>query len=706
MNRRWIATGATAAAIVVALAAAEAAQWPGIGRVVAWSVERGTGWAVQHEGCRARLITASWLACERFTLAERTSAVDNTPWIDGTQAMVAWRWGDLWRWRGGAQLHLREVRAQTLRLRLERDANGSATWQAPLAAREAPGEEARPPPRVDRLAVASGEIAWRDAVTATQLAIAVQSVPADAAASPQDVASANPAGWRATIDGRWRKLEMSLRASTTALLPLFGAQAGAEKLPLVVQGTVGAATIGFDGRAAALFGEPELDGAISIAGPSLARVGAPFGLTLPTTPPFELKGRLAHAGNRWQLEQAQAGIGRSRLGGDFVFDQRVQPPLLTGRLVAPRLLLADLGPSIGASARAARPAGVASERDRVLPDRAFNLPSLRAMQARLDIDIDTLDLGTPDVRPLREVRTLLTLEDGSLRLNKLNAVVAGGRLQGDTRLDERRGTALWSAKLRFDGVDISTWLPGVRDEDAPPVPSTRSVRSARAQAQPVAPREGREGSARSARSTGSARPARAAAGARQGAYVTGKLVADIDVRGSGRSTAQILSTLDGQADATIRDGTLSHLATEGLGLDLAQALGVMVRGDRALPLRCARVHLELRDGVATVGPALLDNPDSTLRAGGSINLAEETLALVVRSRPKDVSFLSLRSPVTVTGKWTNPDVGIDGRSIAGRVIGAAVLAATVAPLAALLPLFDAGEKPAGDPCGPSEGAGR
>jgi uncharacterized protein involved in outer membrane biogenesis len=711
MRHRWIAAAAVAA-IAASLAAAEAAQWPGIGRVIAWSAERSTGWAVQHERCRARLLTAAWLACDRIALTDATSqpapslsinAVGNA-WFDGTQVRVAWDWGELWRWRRGAALHLRDLSAQTLRLRLERDANGAATWQPPQPGAEPASNAAAPMPRVDVLTVATGDIAWSDALTATRLAITLRAA-GDGGSPP-----ATDSGMRATIDGRWRQLPMSLRASTNALLPLLQSQAGAAKLPLSVQGTVGAATIGFDGSAAALFGERELDGAVTLSGPSLARAGAPLGLTLPETPPFELKGRLAHGEGVWRLDESQARIGRSRLGGDFVFDPRDQPPLLTGRLVAPRLLLADLGPSIGAPVPAANPATAsagarsarsragprsdalgasaaaepARDRVRVLPDRKFDLPSLRAMQARLDVDIDTLDLGTPGVRALRQLRTQLTLQDGSLRLTRLNAVVAGGRLQGDTRLDERNGTARWSAQLRFEGVDVAAWLPVLGADGDPAARTSSPARHARS-------------AGTTTRNAGTTRTTRRAT-PDAGAYVTGKLVAQADVRGSGRSTAQILSTLEGQADATIRNGTVSHLLTEALGLDLAQALGVMVRGDRALALRCARVHLELRDGVATVGPAVFDNSDSTLRAAGTISLAEETLALAVRSRPKDISFLSLRAPVTVTGRWLDPVVGIEGRSLAGRVLGAAVLAAIVAPAAALLPLFDPGEKQAGDPC--------
>jgi uncharacterized protein involved in outer membrane biogenesis len=188
------------------------------------------------------------------------------------------------------------------------------------------------------------------------------------------------------------------------------------------------------------------------------------------------------------------------------------------------------------------------------------------------------------------------------------------------------------------------------------------------------------------------------------AYLTGQLDAQIDFTGSGRSTAEILSTLDGHAELGIRDGTMSHLITEALGLDLAQALGVMVRGDRPLPLRCARMDFTTRAGVMHLQRGVFDNPDSTIRVAGDVDLRHETLALVARARPKDVSPISLRSPVTVTGPLSAPSFGIEGRRLAGRVVGAVALGALAGPLAALIPLVDTGTEQQKDPCVTSNAA--
>jgi len=185
--------------------------------------------------------------------------------------------------------------------------------------------------------------------------------------------------------------------------------------------------------------------------------------------------------------------------------------------------------------------------------------------------------------------------------------------------------------------------------------------------------------------------------------VSGELRGGVKLDGRGRSTAEILSTLDGKVHATLRDGTISHLVMEAAGLDIAQALGVLVRGDRPLPLRCAVVDLAVKNGVAQTQRAVLDNRDSVLRIEGTIDLRDEQLALRARARPKDISPFTVRSPLVVTGTFTKPKFGVEATPIAGRVLAAAALAA-IAPPAAVLPFIDPGERGQSDPCAPLDNA--
>lgn len=299
----------------------------------------------------------------------------------------------------------------------------------------------------------------------------------------------------------------------------------------------------------------------------------------------------------------------------------------------------------------------------MLPDKKLDIPSLTAMNAKVKVDIDQFDLGTKALAPLSKLQSELVLQDGSLALRDLRAIAPEGRLTGTTRLEGRGAAALWSADLTLGGVELARWLLVKRtDSERPP----------------------------------SAQPDSSAAPPPQ-AYISGKLAARLIVSGKGRSTAEILASINGQADLSVRGGTVSRLVIEAFGVDLAQGLGVLLSGDDALPMRCARLQVVVNDGVATVQRGVLDNSDSTLALIGGLSLRDETLDLKAVAKPKDMSLFTLRSPLRVTGAWSTPSIALEGDKLAARALAAVVLGSLAGP-AALLPFVDLGSNSDTDPC--------
>ncbi len=671
-----ISAAAVAGVLTLAVAAGELSGWRVLRAPLQGAIERAAGVPVRLSGrFDARLVFRPRLDVEQITVGAG-GGLDAPHLLDGRNVVLQWRWGDLWRWRRGAGLRVHALQAGALDLRLLRAADGRATWQ--LGQRQPRAKEAGERadlPRVGLLEVNDGRVVVDDRITDTQLQVAVQG---------REQQASTGGAYRATVTGRYRAAPLKLELQSGSALPLLqddDSDAQRPSTPLMIKGEVGASRIVFDGRAASLLGARQVDGAIRFAGPSLARVGEPLGVTLPQTPAFELQGKLAHDGGVWHLVAERASIGASRLGGDFRYDTRTKPPRLSGRLEGPRLLLADLGPSIGAETggtpkRPPPDAPQGARDNRVLPQREFDVPSLRAMDADVQVAIDELVFGTDAMTPMRGLRTRVLLNRGVLEVQQLKAGVAGGQASGNTRLDSNVDPPRWAAQLRFGGVDVAGWMRGVRTpegEKKEPAPNDeRQLKQQRKQARQ--------------------QPDEAAP-----AYLTGVFDASFDVTGAGRSAAQLLGSMDGRSDLTLRDGTMSHLVTEALGLDIAQALGVVIRGDRPLPLRCARFTFAVKDGVLTLQRGVLDNPDTTVRVGGTVDLRNEALGLVARARPKDVSPISLRSPITITGTLSEPQIGVQGARLGARVFGAIALGAVFPPLA-LLPLFDPGEGKDSDPC--------
>jgi uncharacterized protein involved in outer membrane biogenesis len=443
--------------------------------------------------------------------------------------------------------------------------------------------------------------------------------------------------WKADMRGRWRGQQLAVSAQADAGLALLSSpETDNAPVRLNLTLTQGAQRLSFDGTAASLLDARALDGALLVKGSSLAAVGKPFGVTLPNTPPFDLTGRLQHLAGVWRLDGAKARVGQSRLAGDFAYDARGERAMLSGLLRGGPLRMADLGPAVGTDTPPSR-AG------RLLPDRKFDLPALNAMDARVAVALSQLDLGTPKLEPLAPVNVSVVLESGVLTLADLSAGVAGGVIAGSAQLDTRSNPPLFQTSLDARNLAVERWYKF----------DAKSLTQ-----HPL----------------------------------TGNLQAELDLKSQGSSTAALLGGASGPVRVRIRDGSISHLLTEAMGLDLAQGLGMLIKGDSNLPLHCATLDGRFTSGVLRPRSAIVDNRDSRIDLDGAISLKDETLDLRMVAKPKDFSPLTLRAPVRVQGTLADPRVALEGKRLGGRAIAALALGALATPAAALLAFVDPGEE--------------
>ena len=416
--------------------------------------------------------------------------------------------------------------------------------------------------------------------------------------------------------------------------------------PFKVDGSVGYAKFNFDGTVRDVRNLAALRGNYSLSGSSLAAIGDVIGVTLPTTPSFTVRGSLVKAGESWSTKVDQAKIGQSLLNAELRYSAESGKPVLQGRVGGPRLLLADLGPTIGTKPEVAvderEPKPKRQPGGRVLPSRDFDLPSLRAMDADVQLAFEKLDLGTARLEPLTPLKAHLVLKDGVLSINDIDARTASGSVNGNLSLDGRQALALWRADLGWKDIRLEQWLNIKREGNQPP-------------------------------------------------YISGSLDGQTKLQGRGRSTAQILAGMEGEFRTRVRNGSVSHLIMEGAGIDVAQALGVWLKGDAPLRMSCALVDLKVKGGVARPEVMVVDTVDSVVWVDGRISLVDESLDLKAVTSPKDFSPLSLRTPVLVTGTLGSPNVSLAPAPLAGKAIAAGLLS-LLHPLAALLPLMDFGAK--------------
>nr|WP_315239458.1 AsmA family protein [uncultured Albidiferax sp.] len=566
---------------------------------------------------------------------------NTTHMLRAEDVALALRYGDLWRAYQGEPIRIHSLQARTLDGHIERMADGRASWQfgktPPVAAPDTPTRL----PEFGTLRVANGLVHYVDAPLSANLDATLSLVPGSVQADGQTTSLV-----KIEAQGRYRKQPLKIQLASSAVLPSEGGKTSTLPVAVTLNATVGRAQLDFKGTAPDALQPQNFSGDFSLKGPSLAAVGDPLGVTLPTTAAFKTNGTLVKTGGRWQVVVKDATVGASRLNGAFTYEPSGRVPLLSGKLGGSRLLLVDLGPVVGTTsaemADAAAPVATnAQAKGRVLPDRAFDLPALRAMDANVLINIGEVDLNTSYLEPLEPLSVHLELQGGVLRLHHLVARTAQGQLRGEVALDGRAQTALWTADLRWDAVRLERWLKITRTNGAPP-------------------------------------------------YVSGQLYGEAKLAGQGRSTAQILASLQGTARTTLRNGSVSHLGVELAGLDIAQGLGMLVKGDDALPVQCAVADLVAKDGSFRPKVMVVDTADSAVWIDGSLSLATEALDLRAVVVPKDFSPLSVRTPIKVQGTFSNPQVSLEKGPLAKKA-AASLLLALVNPLAAVIPWIDLGD---------------
>jgi uncharacterized protein involved in outer membrane biogenesis len=618
------------------------------------------------------------------------------PMLQAHDAHLRLRWRDVFALRRGEPLRIESLVADRLHLQLQRLPDGRSSWQFgnPNPKADEPGRSGFEGLRFGRLAVREGRVLMddrplqlafdarlsleesslpaqpgaassarssrsspsspsslsspssRSSRSAPPAASATASTAAPRAASTPPAATPQATGIAGRAEGRFRGHPMTATLRTGPALAGLTADIEAAAVPMRLKLEAGPARLHFDGQVSDLFGSQRFEGRYEVAGPSLAAIGDALGLTLPTTKQFSMLGRIRREGTHWETVVQRAQVGRSRLAGEFSYDApRGSKPRLTGRLTGPLLYLDDLGPAIGVESRpraaAARPKQPRPPGARVLPDRQFDLPSLSAMNADVSVALDRLDPGSERLQPMSPLRGRVRLDDGVLRIDDILARWAQGQVKGSMMVDGRQPVARWTAHLAGSGLLLEQWLKLERPDGQPP-------------------------------------------------YVTGLLGARVDITGQGRSTAEFLASADGRALLHWTRGTISHLVVEAAGIDVAQVLGVLVRGDQPLKVTCGAADLRVKDGRVVPQVLLVDTSDSTLWADGSLSLADEKLALVARVEPKDFSPLALRSPLHVDGTLGAPKVSVEKAPLVKRV-GSAALLAMLHPLAAILPLMDSGD---------------
>ncbi len=526
------------------------------------------------------------------------------------------------------EVDLPEVTVAEPKVVLERRADGERNW---IFDQKQTG--ASKPPRIGRLALDHGTLAFHDVKPDTHIFLDLTT------STGTDVKDRLPTAFSAR--GQLKGLRFTAKGRAGDVISLSD---DASPFPIAGAVDLGTTHISVDGTITGIAVLSVVDLKFDLRGDDLSALYPLLGIALFPSPPYKLAGRLVKSGTQWEFRKFEGQVGDSDLGGDASYDTGGARPLLKGELVSRVLDLRDLAGLIGArragkpedapAERAQKAASAQAQRDRILPDQAFRLDRLRAMDA--DMKFTGKSIRNKEL-PVEHLTGHVKVDGGVMTLDPLDFAVAGGTVGARIVVDAKGEVPTGTAKVSFRKMQLPKLFPGLT--------LTKSS--------------------------------------------IGSIGGEMDLKGRGTSVGALLGSSNGRFALAMSSGEISNTLLEVIGLDGGEIMKFLFTGDRNVPLRCAVADFGVKDGVMNANTFVFDTTDTIVNAEGSMSLLDETLALELMPQPKDPSIFSLRSPLHLEGTFKHPKVRPD-KALAARVGAAVVLGTLLTPLAALIPLIETG----------------
>jgi uncharacterized protein involved in outer membrane biogenesis len=391
-------------------------------------------------------------------------------------------------------------------------------------------------------------------------------------------------------EGTYQKLPLTVSLDGGSYQNLRSTQ---ESYPLRINLGMGKVKAKIDGNLTdplAMRGE---DVTLDIQGDDMANLFPLIRLVFPSTPPYRLKGHLKHEGEVWSFSNFSGRVGGSDLSGNIRVDTELKRPVMKANLVSNVLDFKDLAGFIGGTPGTAsdktaseeeqqKRAAVEKESDRIFPDQRYSLERLRAMDA--DVRLRAKRILAPNL-PIDDLNAKLSLNDGVLKFDPAVFGVANGRIEIYSTFDGSKQLPKVNIDARLKQLDLKRFL----------------ANSAFAQ-KTIGPIGGR-----------------------------------INISGTGESFRELMATASGNTFLVISGGEISELLVELAGLEVAHTLGVVVRGDKPIPIRCGLLDIHGENGQMGVQTLVFDIANSVVSGEGKIDLRDEKINIVVIPEPKRFS---------------------------------------------------------------------
>lgn len=393
---------------------------------------------------------------------------------------------------------------------------------------------------------------------------------------------------------------------------------GAWPFRLAISG--GAVSLNADGTMATPFDTQHMKFRLTTRASDLKLIDRIIEAGLFGTQPVDLAAQVERDGERWQIRDLSGTIGSSDIAGQATVIKAPDGTQLDASLHARRLDFEDLASDGGTAAAMAleRAQGL-----RLVPNTRVNIRKVGLAKGRLAFQIDRI-VSARRPSALASAKGVLTIDGKLLTASPLELGLNKGTITGQMTVDQRNNRAkpLVTLALEMRGSSIGALFGGDGKIDAP-------------------------------------------------------VDARVNLTGPGDTIREAVGRADGTIGLVARNGTLPAKLAALLGFDIGRTLFADDE-DRAT-LRCAVVRLDMRQGLGTIAPLIVDTSHSRTSGRGTIRFPDEALAIQLSGAPKGSSVLRVPGSAMAAGSIREPRVLIPrevksvgnvlkgiGRAITGR----------------------------------------
>jgi uncharacterized protein involved in outer membrane biogenesis len=327
---------------------------------------------------------------------------------------------------------------------------------------------------------------------------------------------------------------------------------------------------------------------------------------LPGTQPVRLTADVRRDRPDWTVTNLKGTIGRSDIAGHATIKKRDGRTRIDGAVSAGRFDFDDLSSNAGKREALAKRARFGK---RVVPDTAIDLATVSKTDGRLDLN--ARKLLWPGSTPFRNLTGTLSLDHDRLVIDPLTLGLTRGRMVGRIEIVQHDIGPTLTVAMDVVRARLIDFFPD--------------------------------------------------------AQIDGSLRGRIRLTGPGRTIRLAIGRSTGAIALVAQDGVIPARTASLLGQDIGR--GITTKEDEQAKLRCMVVRLDVREGIASANPVVIDTSRAQTRATGTINLSNETLALMLDGAPKKKSILRLVDTIPISGTIEAPDIRVpDQAKSAGGIL--------------------------------------